>query len=76
MGAYLWHTMLHRVFIIGKNYEKYLCDLEYQRDPFVVRISRGWTECVGIHGFEVGDRLVFNMHNIYDGHLVWVTKVD
>ncbi|MCH81279.1 hypothetical protein A2U01_0002064 [Trifolium medium] len=76
MGEYLWDTMLDRVFIIGANLEKQLCDLEYQQDPFVVRISSGWSECVGIHGFEVGDRLLFSMRNIYDCHLIWVTKLD
>ncbi|MCI12506.1 hypothetical protein A2U01_0033611, partial [Trifolium medium] len=56
MGEYLWNTMLDEVYLIGTNGEKHKCTLEYQKDPFLVTISRGWKECVGIHGFKVGDR--------------------
>ncbi|MCI26880.1 hypothetical protein A2U01_0048078, partial [Trifolium medium] len=75
MGEYLWDTMLDQINIIGDIREKHKCELEYQKDPFVVTISRGWREVVGINGFKLGDRLLFNTSNIYDDHTFYVRSL-
>ncbi|PNX62216.1 hypothetical protein L195_g052860 [Trifolium pratense] len=72
MGEYLWNTMLDEVNVIGIIREKHKCELEYQKDPFEVRIKKGWREVVGINGFKVGDRLLFNTSSIYDDHTFFV----
>jgi hypothetical protein len=76
MGEYLWNTMLDEIYIIGTIREKHKCEIECQKDQFVVRISRGWKECVGINGFKVGDRLLFNTSNIYEDHMFYVRSLD
>ncbi|PNX58712.1 hypothetical protein L195_g059326, partial [Trifolium pratense] len=75
MGEYLCETMLDQIIIIGDTREKHRCELEYQRHPFVVKISSGWREVVGINGFKVGDRLLFNTSNIYDNHTFYVRSL-
>jgi hypothetical protein len=76
MGEYLWKTMLDQIFLVGTIGEKHMCNLKYERDPFVVKIEMGWKECVGINGFKVGDRLQFTVFNIYDDHTIMVTKLN
>jgi hypothetical protein len=66
---------LDEVWIAGTNGEKHKCTLQYQFDPFVVRIENGWRECVGINGFNVGDWIVFQIYDIYKNHVIWVRKM-
>ncbi|PNX70828.1 hypothetical protein L195_g057784, partial [Trifolium pratense] len=76
LGEYLSDTMLDEIYIIGTIREKHKCELQYQMDPFVVSIIRGWREVVAINGFKVGDRLLFNTSNIYDDHTFYVRSLN
>ncbi|GAU31625.1 hypothetical protein TSUD_63740 [Trifolium subterraneum] len=76
MGEYLWNTMLTEVYLVESIKEQHKCELEYQQDPFEVRFARGWKECVGINGFKVGDRILFNASNIYENHMFFVRRLE